>query len=210
MQVLMRQPRDITFVVDESLKPVMQENKHHMARIPFLLNHTRNMFVGTNKPVFTQGQRNDGIMYLVTDGIITLERHQPEKEPKPLYQVQAGDFFGYSRVATCPTRFFTAVARGESAHVIICDEELLTRVFHLDMEIAYFMLRSIVVKLVILNDSLQAAAQPILQNAGADENRELIRKAFAEAMGQDSAQAETTLAEAPAGNGTVLNNVEEV
>ena len=87
---------------------------------------------------------------------------------------------------------------------------MLTRVFHLDMEIAYFMLRSIVVKLVILNDSLQAAAQPILQNAGADENRELIRKAFAEAMGQDSAQAETTLAEAPAGNGTVLNNVEEV
>lgn len=181
LQVLIRQPSTPAFVVDESLKSVMADNKRHLSRIPQLLNHTRNMFIAPDKPIFTMGQRNDGIMYLVAGGVISLERDCQGEAPTLLYHVPAGDFFGYSRVSSSPNRFFTAVARGESAQVIAIDDELLARVFRLDMEIAYCLFRAILVKLVILNDTLHAASAPALHRTGSEENDREIRLAFTEA-----------------------------
>jgi CRP-like cAMP-binding protein len=180
LQVLMRQPVTLAFTVDDSLHPVMAENRRHLARIPGLLNHTRNMFVSPNKPIFTQGQRNDGIMYLVTGGTVALERERPGEEPSLLYNVASWDFFGYSRTGMSPTRFFTAVARGEPAQVIAIDEDLLGRVFRLDMDIAYGLFRSVLVKIVILNDTLHAAAIPVMGSAAAERSEREIRSAFAE------------------------------
>jgi CRP-like cAMP-binding protein len=181
LQVLMRQPGPLHFVVDPTLAPIMDENRRYLMKIPNLLNHTRNMFVGNNKPVFTLGQKNDGVLHLVTDGVINLEKTRPDEAPMVLHQITAGDFFGFSRPSSCPVRFFTAVARGESAHVISCDEELLNRVFRLDMEIAWCLFRAIIVKLVMLNDSLHAVAAPRLDRVGTADTDRAIRAAFASA-----------------------------
>jgi CRP-like cAMP-binding protein len=178
LQVLMRQPGQLHFVIDPSLLKIMDENRHFLMKIPRLLNHTRNMFVGHNKPVFVQGQRNDGVLHLVTEGVINLEKSRPNEDPMVLHQISAGDFFGFSHNSVYPTRFFTAVARGESAHIISCDAELLSRVFHLDMEIAWAVLRAIIVKLVMLNDTLHAVAMPNLHQVGSAESDRAIRASF--------------------------------
>lgn len=146
----LRQP----IAVDPSLDPMMAENRQHNLKLQDLVNHARTAWIGGDNPVFRQGERNDGQVYMVAKGVVDACR-ETEDGPVLLFRLQPGELFGYSRPAVLPHRKYTARAGGDSARIISFDPELLERLLRMDHDCFYYFFRSVVCQMVVLDDALR-------------------------------------------------------
>jgi CRP-like cAMP-binding protein len=181
IQTMVRLRRPIQIRIDPTLEPIIKENRASNLEIPRLLNHTRNIFIGHDKPVFSQGVRNDGLIYLVTQGVVGAQRSL-DGETLELYQFEPGDFFGYSRPSTSAFREYTAIALHDTARVINFDEELLFRLMRLDITLFYNLFRSILTHLLILDDSLRLGVADGHVSPGSAESQQIIAAALSEGI----------------------------
>ena len=181
IQTLVRMKRTIHIQIDPTLKPIIRENRVSNLQIPQLLNHTRHIFIGHDKSVYTQGQRNDGLIYLVTQGVVGAIRTF-DGTPTELYQFEAGDFFGYSRPDSATFREFSAIALNDTARVISFDEELLFRLMRLNINLFYGLFRTLISHLVILDDTLRLAAAQVHRPLASSDTQELIATALSEGV----------------------------
>lgn len=178
---LVRLQRPIRVQVDPTLVPIMRENRASNLKVPQLLNHTRNIFIAHDQAVFTQGQRHDGLIYLVTQGCLGVMR-QFEGQTLELFRFEPGDFFGYSRQNTTAYREYAAVARDESARVINFDEELLFRLMRLDIDLFFMLFRSVLTHLIILDDTLRLTVAHGTAALGSADTQAEIARALSEGV----------------------------
>jgi CRP-like cAMP-binding protein len=178
---LVRLQRTIRVQVDPTLLPLMQENRASNLKIPGLLSHTRGIFIGNGQMVFSQGQRNDGQIYLITEGGIGAMR-QFDADPVELFRFRPGDFFGYSRMAGAVFREYSAQARDGSAKVISFDEDLLFKLMRLDNELFFMLFRSLLTHLIILDDTLRLNAVSGDRAPGTAATQDTIARALSEGV----------------------------
>ena len=181
IQTLVRMKRPIRIQLDPTLKAIIRENRASNLQIPRMLNHTRNIFIGHEKPIFTQGQRNDGLIYLATQGVIGVTRNF-DGTAMELYQYEPGDFFGYSRPSNAPFREYTTAALNDTARVVNFDEDLLFRLMRLDVNLFYGLFRTIITHLVILDDTLLLAAAEGFRPLASVDTQQLIATALSEGV----------------------------
>jgi CRP-like cAMP-binding protein len=181
IQTIIRLRRPVQIRIDPTLQPIIAENRASNLKIPQLLNHTRTIFIGHDKQVFAQGQRNDGLIYLVTEGVINAQRNFDGNQTD-LYQFEAGDFLGYSRPSNAVFREYSAVAMHDTARVINFDEELLFRLMRLDIELFFNLFRTILTHLLILDDSLRLAVSEGHISAGSEQSQQIIAAALSEGI----------------------------
>ena len=181
MQTLVRMRRPIRVQTDPTLQPIIRENRASNLCIPQLLNHTRNIFIGHDKPIFTQGQRNDGLVYLVTQGTIGAARNF-DGNSQLMIQFEPGDFLGYSRVSSIPFREYSAVALNDTARVINFDEELLFKLMRLDVNLFFGLFRTLLTHLVILDDTLRLAVAETYHPLASSDTKQIITTALSEGV----------------------------
>lgn len=143
-------------LVDPSLCAKIIENRRHNLLLQDMLNHTRSTWIGTDKPLFRQDDRNDGQIYLVVKGRIGMYRERDKQQVKLLI-LEEGDMFGYSRKESSTFRKYSARTEDDSARVISFDIELIEKILRMSQESFYYFFRSIVTQLVILDDGLRMA-----------------------------------------------------
>jgi len=176
--------------VDPSLIPIIQENRVKCLQLQQMLNNTRASWIGNDKPLFSQGDKNDGLTHLVVQGAIRLTRSYEDTEYE-MTTMQPGDLLGYSKSTTSPIRRYSAVPVGESARVISFDDDLLFRILRLNQELFFYVFRTIITTMVMLDDSLRIEAVKLSTAPGTAKTDEAIMKA----MGSAPSQAGDTEAE---------------
>ncbi len=154
LSLLVRFAIDRPLIVDPQLVPIILENRKKCLRIPEMLNHSRSILIGSGKPVFSQGDRNDGQSYIVIEGSIKVGLKSSDQD-LTLFEFGPGDFFGYSRIVDSPYRKYSALAQGENARLVGLDQELLAKVQRFDAGTHYSLFRTMITQLVLLDDALR-------------------------------------------------------
>ena len=144
-------------IVDPSLVAVIAENRRQNLMLQDMLNHTRSAWIGPDNPAFAQGDRNDQQSYLVVKGQISIFRSF-EKRRFKLFTLSEGDIFGFTPRESPPFRKYDARAVGDSARIISFDSDLMEKLMRLNQERFYYVFRSIVTQLVVLDDALRLAS----------------------------------------------------
>jgi CRP-like cAMP-binding protein len=178
---LVRLQKTIRVQVDPTLLPLIRENRASNLKVPGLLSHSRGIHVGQEQAVFGQGQRNDGLIYLLTEGAVGAMR-QFDAAPVELFRFLPGDFFGYSRMAGAVFREYTAQARDGAAKVISFNEEQLFKLMRLDNDLFYMLFRTLLTHLIILDDTLRLNAASGERQPGTASTQETIAQALSEGV----------------------------
>lgn len=163
--------------VDPSLQPIIAENRRQVMRLQDMLNHTRSAWIGVGKAVFHQGERNTDDVYLVVKGAIEAV-HEIDGKAYPMHTFSEGDIFGYSRKSSTPVRRYSAFAVNDSARIITFDDELVGKLLRMNQEAFYYVFRSMITQLVMLDDALRLASARLSPDVGSAESESTILAAL--------------------------------
>jgi CRP-like cAMP-binding protein len=173
MNSLFRQNSTTPIQVEPSLHTIITENRRQVLKLQDLLNHTRSAWIGHGKSVFHQGDKNSNDIYLVVKGSIRAVR-EFEGTQVNMFLFQEGDIFGYSRLNSTPVRRYSAIAESDSARIITFDDELVGRLLRMNQDLFYFVFRSMITQLVILDDALRLASAQRMAPLGASSTEAQI------------------------------------
>jgi len=160
LAALFRLKSKTELIVDPSLKPIIEENRKRCSVIHDLINNTRALWVGHDKPLFSQGEHNNGTAFLVVQGSIVWQRRYDDETVK-IHTVEPGDIFGLPAPQNSPFRRYTTLPLGESARVVAFGQGLLGRVLRANQDTFFYVFRSLITQVVILDDSLRLAAAKV-------------------------------------------------
>jgi CRP-like cAMP-binding protein len=154
LSALGRQNLSQALTVDPSLEPLIQENRFQCLKLTELLNHARSTWAGVGKPIFRQGERCDNNLYIVMKGKVGAYR-EDHNQRQLLFQLNPGDIFGFSRKVPGSLQRYTAEAMDDAARIITFDEELVGRLMRMNQDLFYYVFRTMIAQLLMLDDGLR-------------------------------------------------------
>jgi len=117
---------------------------------PEYLNKMRNRYVSPGKKLFDNEKDIDTDVYLLVEG--TIEQYW--KDDSLVITLEPGSLFGFLKSADNNGHVLTAKAGKTTAKVIALDDDMLTKLSHLDPRLAYSIFQNMVLTIAVVQNQM--------------------------------------------------------
>jgi|JI10StandDraft_1071094.scaffolds.fasta_scaffold120366_1 CRP-like cAMP-binding protein len=114
------------------------------------LNKMRNKYVSPGKKLFDNDNVTDTDVYLLVEGNI----EQYWKDGSLVITLEPGAMFGFLKAADDDGHVLTAVAGKSTAKLIALDDDILTKLSHLDQRLAYSIFQNMVLTIALVESQM--------------------------------------------------------
>ena len=114
------------------------------------LNKMRNKYVSPGKKLFDRENDVDTDVYLLVEG--TIEQYW--KDEALVIALEPGAMFGFLKSADNQGHVLTARAGSTTAKLIALDDDILTKISHLDERLAYSIFQNMVLTIAIVESEM--------------------------------------------------------
>lgn len=127
-----------------------QEIRRQNLVAPEYLNKMRNKYVSPGKKLFDNEKDIDTDVYLLVEG--TIEQYW--KDDSLVITLEPGALFGFLKAADDDGHVLTAKAGKTTAKLIALDDDMLTKLSHLDQRLAYSIFQNMVLTIAIVENQM--------------------------------------------------------
>lgn len=127
-----------------------QEIRRQNLVAPEYLNKMRNKYVSPGKKLFDNEKDIDTDVYLLVEG--TIEQYW--KDNSLVITLEPGALFGFLKAADDEGHVLTARAGKTTAKLIALDDDMLTKLSHLDQRLAYSIFQNMVLTIAIVENQM--------------------------------------------------------